>query len=357
MVRSENRKLVTDTDGNFGAIDLFKIISAIIVIAIHTNPFSSIASGMTGRVIRLIYEFPVPFFFIASGFFLQKKISECMDHKEINACIIKNAKNLIIMYLLWEFIYMPFTLYGMQLNGNTSILYKIRSYVHSLLFIGKFYYSHHLWYMIAAIWAVVLLGLFYAWKISKKQQWILSIILFLSGVIFSTDNPIKDLPILSICRSFYTKIFGLGGVVYSLLYYQIGMLTYRWYKSDDNKPKRKYLIVSFLIGIGGIWLGTECKNLFIPLYVMPLFWMIIELPAMRWKGLFYVRKISGCMYFSHLLFMWVGERIVGALYKGSMPEIPLFLVTATMSFLFGILCLELSNVWRRLKNRKEYKLI
>lgn len=88
MALSENEILIINRDEKFEAVDLFRIISAVIVIAIHTNPFSSIASGMTGRIIRMVFEFPVPFFFITSGFFLQKKLSVCTDYKEIKNCLI-----------------------------------------------------------------------------------------------------------------------------------------------------------------------------------------------------------------------------------------------------------------------------
>lgn len=211
MALSENEILIINRDEKFEAVDLFRIISAVIVIAIHTNPFSSIASGMTGRIIRMVFEFPVPFFFITSGFFLQKKLSVCTDYKEIKNCLIKNAKHLIITYIFWELVYLPFALYGIKSSGDASFISKVYSYFHSLVFIGKFYYSHHLWYVVAAIWAVVLLWLFTIFNINKKKQWMISLVLFLSGVFFSTDNVISNFFVLSICASVYRKIFGLGG--------------------------------------------------------------------------------------------------------------------------------------------------
>lgn len=123
----------------------------------------------------------------------------------------------------------------------------------------------------------------------------------------------------------------------------MGMFVYRHFKLENNKIKWKFLVLLFLIGSSGIWFGAEFKNIFVPLYVMPLFCLIINVPEMQWKGYFYLRKISGYMYFSHLLFMWLGVKIVNILYKGMKPEIPLFIFTVIISFLFGVICFKLKN--------------
>ena len=58
----------------FPGIDLFKLIGAVIVVAIHSHPFENIPLPMWADfVYKLICNTAVPFFFIASGFLLGYK--------------------------------------------------------------------------------------------------------------------------------------------------------------------------------------------------------------------------------------------------------------------------------------------
>ena len=51
-------------------IDLFRVIAAILIIAIHTSPFGSYSAWADFVLTRVIARVAVPFFFMTSGFFL-----------------------------------------------------------------------------------------------------------------------------------------------------------------------------------------------------------------------------------------------------------------------------------------------
>lgn len=51
-------------------IDLFRVIAAILIIAIHTSPFGSYNTWADFVLTRVIARVAVPFFFMTSGFFL-----------------------------------------------------------------------------------------------------------------------------------------------------------------------------------------------------------------------------------------------------------------------------------------------
>ena len=53
----------------YGGIDIFRIIAAILIVAIHTSPLSSINSTADFLFTRIIARVGVPFFFMTSGFF------------------------------------------------------------------------------------------------------------------------------------------------------------------------------------------------------------------------------------------------------------------------------------------------
>ncbi len=62
-----------EKSNNYNAIDLFKLIMAICVVAIHTNPYIAVDNKAL-----LVYTIRVvgvrkPFFFLSSGFLIGKK--------------------------------------------------------------------------------------------------------------------------------------------------------------------------------------------------------------------------------------------------------------------------------------------
>ena len=59
---------------SYNAIDIMKLCMAIVVIAIHTRPESVLADSLGKEIVESIYAIAVPYFFIASGFLLFRKI-------------------------------------------------------------------------------------------------------------------------------------------------------------------------------------------------------------------------------------------------------------------------------------------
>lgn len=72
----------------FNCIDLFKFLMAIVVIAIHTDPLIDSKNQILKNIVDIIYVSAVPFFFLASGFFLGNKIKK-QDNIEYKTTIIK----------------------------------------------------------------------------------------------------------------------------------------------------------------------------------------------------------------------------------------------------------------------------
>ena len=64
---------------SYTGIDFFRFVAALLIIAIHTSPLTSLGAGFgtTGDFIltRIVARVAVPFFFMTSGFFLDFQIS------------------------------------------------------------------------------------------------------------------------------------------------------------------------------------------------------------------------------------------------------------------------------------------
>ena len=118
-----------------------KFIMAFDVVAMHTTVGNPL----------YIKDLAVPFFFLASGFFLFRKLDACRPEEE-GALRKKWLSRIARMYLVWTVIYLPFTVYGLVKAGNPFI-YSLAQFFRNFLFIGENFLSWPLWYLLGMIWA------------------------------------------------------------------------------------------------------------------------------------------------------------------------------------------------------------
>ena len=123
--------------GGYPALDAFRLIAAILVIAIHTSPLSDISSAADFILTRIIARIAVPFFFMTSGFFLFK---DGTDKEKLKTFL----KSTAILYAVSIILYLPVNIY----SGYFSTDMLLPNIIKDLIFDGTFY---HLWYLPAAL--------------------------------------------------------------------------------------------------------------------------------------------------------------------------------------------------------------
>ena len=107
---------------DFAGVDFTKFIMAIFVVAIHTHPFKGIDSNLFVNIWNVIITFAVPYFFIASGFFLFLKVNKETD-KSLQLVKIKTyGKRIIKLYIYWNILYLPITIWNIA--NNDLVFYK-----------------------------------------------------------------------------------------------------------------------------------------------------------------------------------------------------------------------------------------
>lgn len=57
----------------YGLIDVGKFIMSIFVVAIHTHPMAEMENNHIKSLLGVFLDCAVPFFFMASGFFIERK--------------------------------------------------------------------------------------------------------------------------------------------------------------------------------------------------------------------------------------------------------------------------------------------
>ncbi|BAH41566.1 probable amino acid racemase [Brevibacillus brevis NBRC 100599] len=125
------------SEKQYGGLDRFGIIAAILVIAIHTFPLLSISEWADFTLRQTIARVAVPFFFMCTGFFFMQKLG---SDRNRNASMLKQLLWKVgKLYLLSILLYFPVNVYEGYFTDGFTLLTAVKD----LLFNGTLY---HLWY-------------------------------------------------------------------------------------------------------------------------------------------------------------------------------------------------------------------
>jgi len=138
------------TGQEYGSIDRFRIIAAIIIVGIHTYPMASVSEVANFYFVHVLGRVAVPFFLMVTGYFLLSRY--LVHHKRDTGPLINFVKKTGIIYALATLLYLPLSIYaGHYTNyAGMSLLVVI---VRNIVFDGTFY---HLWYLPAVIIGVLI---------------------------------------------------------------------------------------------------------------------------------------------------------------------------------------------------------
>lgn len=217
-------------------------------------------------------------------------------------------KKVLKQYIILTGIYLPLIIWGYA-QSSRSLIDHVKRFILDLVFTGSYY---HLWYFIALIWGVLLLGLF-AHKVSHvwKKMIILAILGFLFVLIGDSyyhlfDNHMK---VLHILVSVYEKYFGStrNSVGFSFPFLVIGFLVqrYKLYKKQSCNLFFALFIGSlilYIIEICCLLCFSIGKDYNASLFLVPtagfLFCFIAALPCSTKKSIWF-RKMSTYLFFLH----------------------------------------------------------
>lgn len=126
-------------------LDILKIVLAFLVVALHIFPVSKL-KGFEGfisyEIASGITRIAVPTFFLISGYFLRNKLED-------KSYLWKYAKRILLLYVVWQLIYLP----------DLIRFYNLKRFSSFDAFLKLVYGYWHLWYLLASVFAVGLLYL------------------------------------------------------------------------------------------------------------------------------------------------------------------------------------------------------
>ncbi len=144
---------ILHTRKTYGALDRFRLLAALLVIAIHTSPLADFSSDADFFLTRILARLAVPFFLMVTGQFVLSNLwnPDGSVNRQTQAydSIKCSLKKMLTLYGISILLYLPLGLYADHYqNLSFPVLARM------LLFDGTFY---HLWYFPATILGTLLL--------------------------------------------------------------------------------------------------------------------------------------------------------------------------------------------------------
>ena len=176
---------------SYAGIDYFRMVAAVLVVAIHTSPLLSFHETADFVLTRVIARVGVPFFLMTSGFFLITRYRQ--DGEKLKGFVKKTA----LLYGVAIVLYLPLNWYNGYFNEKNFLPRLIQD----LVFDGTMY---HLWYLPASI-----LGGAIAWYLMKKcgmpTAFLIAGLLYLVGL--GGDSYYGAVEGITLVKRFYDLLF------------------------------------------------------------------------------------------------------------------------------------------------------
>ena len=211
-------------------VDLFKFISSILIIGIHTNLFVDINDTLNFAFVDIICRLAVPFFAVCSGYFLSKSLAK----NEFRAKPIKKQEwKMIKLYALWTLLYLLYSIPTWIKTGWMSFG-AFKDYALATVTQGCHY---HLWYLISLIYALPLFYLCVRFIKSRKLLFVFMVAFYVIKAL--SYGYIQWLP------TFMQTIFGIGGkfsALFDAVFLLLPLLLLGFFISQKKIPLKLSLI-------------------------------------------------------------------------------------------------------------------
>lgn len=166
----EEEKIMKTKTKEIPLIDILKFFFALCIVALHTGICDIFPESVGWYIEHCIFRLAVPYYFVATGYFLGKKLNKCNSTDEAKLCVKNYSKRLMYPLLLWG-------TFGLIKNAAENI-YNGKSIAYILLDVGRhivFYPLNAMWFCLACIVAAWLI---YYFVVRRKN---IKIAVLLSG--------------------------------------------------------------------------------------------------------------------------------------------------------------------------------
>lgn len=335
----------------YAGIDIAKIICAYLVVAIHIPVFGPSENEsiklLDFAISNCLARIAIPFFFVASGFFLFRKMTpEHFDAVPARKYVLR----ILRLYILWTLIYLPLSISLMRENGHFLGGSMVLEFIRNFFLTGSY---THLWYMNALIFDVIFISILLKNRISPRHIFTFSLVMYIIGL-FGDAYFGMIAPLATKLPGFWNVLHQLhiifdttrNGLFDGMLFVSIGMLFAFDSSLISGKDKtRRYFLLSLAALVVEVFLLNHYNiprdyNMMISLipcafFGFSYFLQVDANPDHNYKK---IRTLSAIIYYVHL---WVGEIVREMLAERC--AFLLYPLSAVFSTLLGIFLIWLSS--------------
>lgn len=323
---------------NYLGIDCFRVIAALLVVAIHTSPLVSFGESCDFLFTHIIARVAVPFFFTTSGFFLVSKYS--YNNEKLKIFI----KKTVLIYGVSMLLYIPINIYSGYFKEE-SILPKL---IKDIIFDGTFY---HLWYLPASI-----IGATVAWFLVKKfsytKSFFIALLLYAIGLLGDSYYGFTKGTLW--LNDFYNLVFQISdytrnGIFFAPIFFVVG-----GYIADKRKVlslKRSFIgfLFCFTFMILEAQILTFKRHDSMYLFLLPsIYFLFSVLLHFRGRRIEVLRSISLIIYVIHPLVIVLVRLFAKILNLESLlvyNNFVHYILVCIISIMFG-------GLWNKIKPKK-----
>lgn len=304
-------------------VDVAKLFFCLCVIGIHTRAVWFLPEATVFMIEKCIFRLAVPYFFVASGFFIGEKIRKCDNNVDIKSLIKQYCIRLLKPYVVFETINVIQTTLLMLRSGERF------SEIISTLFSHLVFDPYGaLWYVWASMIAICLL-----YPFLKQKKINISLLaglalyvwaLFCNSYFFLVDGTLIGSAVsgyLDICMT------ARNGVFTGFLFIGLGIKCSEISRKITCSLKKlsTITVIWFAVYFAEIWLVYYMKNsaddtaLFIcHIILIPSLLLLTIRTRIQIKDTtaVYMRNLSTGMYFLHRPILWFADRILNLGFIG-----------------------------------------
>ncbi len=212
-------------------IDFVKFFAMIFIVYIHASSFEQVSLfGIEGEKIHLTIDtfarFGVPFFFMVSGFLVVNQVD-----KRGGKYFTNYVWKLVKLYAAWFLFFVAYDLVFKIIDEGLSspvIVEYFRSFTPlQIFYYGAGHSQYHLWYLLAAIWGMIIFAIFYYFN-KMNLLLLFSFLLHLLGMFNQSYSGIYNFELNS-----------RDGVFFGLFYITLGAVFAKNQKIKDLSTKIK----------------------------------------------------------------------------------------------------------------------
>ena len=311
---------------DYKAIDIMKLICAILIVLIHTNPFYG--TELSFIINNNIARIAVPLFFITSGYLVWGK------YKGDKAYIFKYIKSLLKIIITWTIVYLPFNIYYYK-NLDISLIKKIIFYIRDFLFQGTYI---QLWYLNALVISIIFIIFLYKY-LSLKKIGIIALGFYIIGLLGDSYFGLFNNRLENLIINIYSLVFGStrNGFLFGTIFIVIGILIkeYGWNFKINKKSNLILIIITFIVllietyFLRNFEIAKDYNMMISLLFLAPLIFISI-LNTTKFKNVENTkifRSLSLWVYCIHGIFLIIGKGIE------SVSRIDYFIFVLTFSII------------------------